>query len=45
MGEENNLSEPSGVEEAREAMLTLLKKVLASESFIGKEEMSRYLLQ
>ena len=43
--EENNLAQPGGVEEAREAMLTLLKKVLASETFIGKEEMSRYLLQ
>ena len=43
--EENNLQKPGQVEAVRDAMLALLKKMLSSETFIGKVEMSRYLLE
>ena len=43
--EANNLASPGQVEEVRDQMLKLLKKILSSENFVGKEEMSRYLLE
>ena len=43
--EENDLEKPGQVEEVRDEMLRLLKKILSSENFIGKIDMSRYLLE